>query len=324
MLRVRDLTVSFPSATGSLEAVRGISFDVRQGETFAIIGESGSGKSLTAMSIVGLTPDAASVSGSIELDGKQLFGLSDTDLSKVRGQLIGVVYQDPISALNPVQRIGGQIAEALEVHGLANRKTAWLKAVDLMGKMHIPDPKRVARAYPHQISGGMRQRAVFAMALACDPRLLIADEPTTALDVTIKAQVLELMKELQRELLLTTLLITHDMGVVAEIADTILVMYAGKIAEIGPASQILSEPRHPYTEALLQSAQIAETPPQSLLPSVTGAPPTLAERMSGCPFHPRCSHASARCELVAPELQTRDERASACHYPIQSKKVATL
>ncbi len=322
MLNVRDLTITFPSNAGPLAAVEGLSFTIERNETFAIIGESGSGKSLTAMSVVGLTPPGAQVTGEITLNGDPLSGLSDRALARVRGRRIGIVYQDPISALNPVHRIGDQIAEGLIVHGLARRSEAARQAVSLLDKMRIPDPGRVALAYPHQISGGMRQRAVFAMALACGPDLLIADEPTTALDVTIKAQVLDLLRTLRSEMDLTTLLITHDMGVVAEAADRILVMYAGQIAELGPAEAILSAPSHPYSQALLQSALIGEAAPQTILPAVAGAPPGLTEVVTGCRFNPRCPFATDLCRKEVPAPRSVGPVTVACHHPIKQKAEA--
>lgn len=314
MLNVRDLVVSFDD--GQLMAVDGVSFAVIKGETFVIIGESGSGKSLTGMSIVGLGPQTAKVSGSIKFDGQEMVAASEANLRKIRGREIGIVYQDPLGALNPMHRIGDQIAESLRVHRLASGSKAMERAIELLERVRIPDPSRVAYMYPHQISGGMRQRAVFAMALACRPRLLIADEPTTALDVTIKAQVLDLIRDLQAEFDLTTLLITHDMGVVAEIADRILVMYAGRVAEIGPADQLMDRPSHPYTSVLLQTAIISEAAPRSKLPVVPGGTPALDDMPEGCRFHPRCPHASDICRKTVPPLHSAGSTQVACHHPL--------
>jgi len=316
MLTVRNLTISFAGGQGDLVAVDGIDFDVAEGETFVIIGESGSGKSLTGMSIVGLTPDAARVDGSITFDGREIVSLSDKQMRDVRGKDIGIVYQDPLGALNPVHRVGDQIAEGLRVHGMARGREALSRAVDLLARVRIPDPERVARSYPHEISGGMRQRAVFAMALACGPKMLIADEPTTALDVTIKAQVLDLMRDLQREFSLTTLLITHDMGVVAEVANRILVMYAGAVAEIGPADLLLDRPAHPYTSVLLASAMISEAEPQSDLTIVPGGTPALGDMPDGCRFHPRCPRATDLCRGTEPVLRDMGGAQVACHHPL--------
>ncbi|MEP3326205.1 MAG: ABC transporter ATP-binding protein [Nitratireductor sp.] len=316
MLEVENLRVSFAGRDGDLVAVDGLSFAVAQGETFVIIGESGSGKSLTGMSIVGLTPEAARIDGSIRFEGREVVGLSDREMRTIRGRQIGIVYQDPLGALNPVHRVGDQIAEALRVHGQARGRAAMARAEELLEQVRIPDPARVARSYPHEISGGMRQRAVFAMALACRPRLLIADEPTTALDVTIKAQVLDLMRDLKEELSLTTLLITHDMGVVAEIADRILVMYAGTVAEEGPADLLMDRPVHPYTSVLLASAMMAEAAPQTELTVVPGGTPPLGAMPEGCRFHPRCPRATDLCRRVEPKLREIAGARAACHHPL--------
>jgi oligopeptide/dipeptide ABC transporter ATP-binding protein len=312
ILSVRDLTVGF----GPLRAVDGLSFDVDEGEIFVIIGESGSGKSLTGMSVLGLLPPRAAAGGSIRFEGREMLGLAEPELRKLRGARIGVVYQDPLSAMNPVWPVGEQIAEVLRTHGIADRRSATRRAVELLERVHMPDPARVARAFPHEISGGMRQRAMIAMALACGPRLLIADEPTTALDVTIKAQVLDLLKELRREFALTIVLITHDMGVVAELADRILVMYAGRAAEVGAAASIIDRPMHPYTQALMLSAMVAEVAPKTELRAITGTAPALDARPSGCPFHPRCPRAQDDCRAIRPALRPIGEVLAACHHPI--------
>lgn len=318
ILSVRDLTVGFPAGGGELVAVDGISFDVEEGETFCIIGESGSGKSLTGMSIPGLQPANAIARGSIRFEGRELLNRPDRQLRHVRGRDIGLVYQDPLSSLNPVWPIGDQIAEAYLTHGLGTRRQARARAVELLDLVHIPDATRVAGSYPHEISGGMRQRAMIAMALACGPRLLIADEPTTALDVTIKAQVLDLLAELRRELSLTIVLITHDMGVVAEMADRILIMYAGRIAELGDAGHIMSHPSHPYSAALMLSAMISETPPKTPLKTIGGGVPALGAFPAGCRFHPRCPRASDICRREQPPLREVGPLAMACHHPIEA------
>ena len=318
ILSVTDLSVRFGSPDAGLFAVDGLSFEVAQGEIFVIIGESGSGKSLTGMSVLGLTPPGAVAAGSIRFDGRELLNRPEAELRRLRGREIGVVYQDPLSALNPVWPVGEQIAEALRAHGLADRRTAAQRALALLERVHIPDPARVAAAFPHEISGGMRQRAMIAMALACGPRLLIADEPTTALDVTIKAQILELLAELRRELALTIVLITHDMGVVAELADRILVMYAGKAAEIGAAARIMHRPAHPYTQALMLSATIAETPPRAELRAIHGTSPALAARPAGCRFHPRCPLVQADCRDTPPLPRQLDGIVLACHHPVMA------
>jgi oligopeptide/dipeptide ABC transporter ATP-binding protein len=237
-------------------------------------------------------------------------------LQQIRGKKIGVVYQDPLSSMNPVWPIGVQIGETLRLHGLANRRMASRRAIELLDLVRVPDPRRVAEAYPHEISGGMRQRAMIAMALACEPSLLIADEPTTALDVTIKAQVLELLAELRRKMSLTVMLITHDMGVVAELADRILVMYAGRVAEVGTAEDIMTSPAHPYTQALLNCASISQTPFKSQLNVIGGFAPTLTARPEGCYFNPRCPHAQPDCVAQQPSLRPLRSSLAACHHPL--------
>jgi oligopeptide/dipeptide ABC transporter ATP-binding protein len=316
MLLVANLRVWFGAPGRELVAVDGLSFEVGEGEIFAIIGESGSGKTLTGMSIVGLTPPMARASGSIRLLGRELLNRPDSELRRVRGREIGIVYQDPLGALNPVWPVGDQIAEALRAHRLADRNTAARRATELLDRVHIPDAARVARAYPHEISGGMRQRAMIAMALACGPKLLIADEPTTALDVTIKAQILDLLSELRREMALTVIIITHDMGVVAELADRILVMYAGRAAEIGPAEAIMRRPAHPYTQALMLSAMMSESLPKRELPAIIGTAPMLHAHPTGCRFHPRCPLAEADCRREIPPLRACGQVHLACHHPI--------
>lgn len=319
ILSVRDLRVGFRRPGRDLVAVDGISFDVEKGETFVIIGESGSGKSLTGMSIAGLQPPTAFVSGSIRFDGRELLNRRDAELRRMRGREIGLIYQDPLSSLNPVWPIGDQIAEGLRAHGLARGREARERAVAMLERVRIPDPLRVAAAYPHEISGGMRQRAMIAMALVAGPSLLIADEPTTALDVTIKAQMLDLLAELREQLGLTIVLITHDMGVVAEVADRILVMYAGRVAEIGPADVVMQEPSHPYTAALMTSAMISESAPKAELDAIRGSAPAIDAFPQACRFHPRCSKERADCRTVEPPLRQLGEVALACHHPLTVK-----
>jgi oligopeptide/dipeptide ABC transporter ATP-binding protein len=316
ILSVKDLRIWFGEPGAELTAVEGLSFEVAEGEIFAVIGESGSGKSLTGMSILGLAPATAKAAGSIRFMGREVLNRPESELRRLRGREIGIVYQDPLGSMNPVWPVGDQIAEALRAHGLADRPTAARRAVELLERVHIPDPRRVARAYPHEISGGMRQRAMIAMALACGPKLLIADEPTTALDVTIKAQVLELLAELRREMALTIVIITHDMGVVAELADRILVMYAGKAAEIGAADVIMHHPSHPYTQALMLSAMMSETAPKQALKAIEGTAPMLHAYPPGCRFHPRCPFAEADCRQQVPLLRLHGEVALACHHPL--------
>jgi len=322
IVSVRDLTIGFRGDDRDLVAVDRISFDVEEGETFVIIGESGSGKSLTGMSIAGLQPRIAFVSGSILFKNREALNQPDAELRRIRGAEIGLIYQDPLGSLNPVWPVGNQIAETLTAHGLARPAAAMERAIEMLDRVHIPDPARVAAAYPHEISGGMRQRAMIAMALAASPSLLIADEPTTALDVTIKAQILELLAEVKREMSLTVILITHDMGVVAEIADRILVMYAGRIAEIGSADEIMLHPSHPYTAALMTSAMISETPAKQELNAIVGGIPGLDALPSGCRFHPRCPRAKADCVTAEPRRREFGAVEVACFHPIVAEAVA--
>ena len=322
LVAIRDLSVSFGSSVAPLKAVDGISFEVGAGEFFLIIGESGSGKTLTGGALIGLNPPGARVSGSIGFRDQEIIGQSEKAMRRLRGRHIGIVYQNPLSAMNPSWTIGEQIAEPIVIHRLGSRRHAVARAVELLDRVRIPDPHRVARAYPHELSGGMRQRAMIAMALACQPSLLIADEPTTALDVTIKAQILELLSELRREMALTVILITHDMGVVAELADRILVMYAGKIAEIGPAEAVLSHPTHPYTEALMMSGAIAKMPFKAVLPAIPGAAPAIGARAAGCRFSNRCPRTESDCHAAEPILRPVGSAASACFHPLNGAAVA--
>jgi oligopeptide/dipeptide ABC transporter ATP-binding protein len=305
LLAVSDLRVGFATENGQVQAVGGVSFDLAAGEVLAIVGESGSGKSVTAQTIIGLTRSPnAQIEGSVRLGGRELIGASDKELRAVRGAEVAMVFQDPMTSLNPVYRVGDQIVEAIRAHRDMGKSEARERAVELLGSVGIPDAQRRAGDYPHQFSGGMRQRAMIAMALALEPDVLIADEPTTALDVTIQAQILRLLERLNRERGLATILITHDLGVVAEVADRVLVMYGGRVVEKGTLDQIFYDPQHPYTWGLLDSLTRIDRPRPNRLSQIGGAPPSLLALPPGCAFQPRCPHAFDRCAQL-PDLASR-------------------
>jgi oligopeptide/dipeptide ABC transporter ATP-binding protein len=305
LLGVRDLRVAFATEGGRVQAVDGVSFDLAPGEVLAIVGESGSGKSVTAQTIVGLTRSPnARIEGSVRLGGSELLGAGEDELQRIRGERVGMVFQDPMTSFNPVYRIGDQIVEAIRAHREIDKRQAHEQAVELLDSVGIPDAVRRIDDYPHEFSGGMRQRAMIAMALALEPEVLIADEPTTALDVTVQAQILALLERLNRERGLATILITHDLGVVAEVADRVLVMYAGRVVEQGTLDEIFYDPQHPYTWGLLGSLTRLDRPPSERLPQIGGAPPSLVDLPQGCSFRPRCPHAFDRCD----ELPTLDAR----------------
>ena len=310
LLEVRDLHTEFRTGAGTVPAVDGISYTVERGETVAIVGESGSGKTAGALSILRLIPDPPGrvTGGEILFDGRDLLRLSGEDIRQVRGADIGMIFQEPMTSLNPVLTIGRQITETIEQHRGTDRPTAQKRAVELLAVVGIADPARRLKQYPHQLSGGMRQRIMIAIALACDPKLIIADEPTTALDVTIQAQILELMKELTRRLHVALIIITHNLGVVARYANRVNVMYAGRIVESGPAADIYHEPRHPYTMALLRSVPRLDRPRQARLDPVEGQPPDLTRLDAGCSFRPRCRFAIEACAVARPPLQRAADR----------------
>jgi oligopeptide/dipeptide ABC transporter ATP-binding protein len=295
LLEVHGLSVSF----GAARAVDGIDFFVERGEIVGVVGESGSGKSLTALALMGLLPSSARREGRVLWSGREL---TEPEVRRVRGREIGMVFQEPMSSLNPVYTVGFQVAEVLEEHEGLSRKEAWARAVELLDAVGIPAPAARARSYPHEISGGMRQRVMIAMATACRPKLLIADEPTTALDVTIQAQILALLRELKTELGMAILLVSHDMGVIASMADRVLVMYAGSIVETGGVARIFESPRHPYTRLLLSSIPRIDAR-RTRLDAIPGTAPTPHARPSGCAFHPRCPERLLRCETELPRLR---------------------
>jgi oligopeptide/dipeptide ABC transporter ATP-binding protein len=305
LLSVRGLEVSFATEEGVVRAVDGVSFDLRPGEILAVVGESGSGKSVTAMTLMGLTRSPnASFEGTAEYRGTDLVGASDGELRRIRGAEIAMVFQDPMTSLNPVHRIGAQIAEQIQAHNRVSDAEAHAQAVALLERVGMPNASERARSYPHELSGGMRQRVMIALALSCDPSVLIADEPTTALDVTIQAQILERIRELRDETGMAVILVTHDLGVVAGIADRVAVMYAGQIVEQGTLDELFYDPQHPYTWGLLGSITRIDRPRLDRLPAIAGSPPSLADRPSGCRFRPRCPHRFEQC-AEEPPLEAR-------------------
>jgi peptide/nickel transport system ATP-binding protein/oligopeptide transport system ATP-binding protein len=299
LLEVNNLQTHFPTRAGLVRAVDGVSFYLDRGELLGLVGESGCGKSITALSIMRLiAPPGKIVGGEISFDGKNLLRMSDREMRAIRGDDIAMIFQDPMTSLNPVFTVGEQIAEALRLHRKLSRKAAREGAIEAMREVSIPDPARRIKDYPHQLSGGMRQRVMIAMALACDPKLLIADEPTTALDVTIQAQILELLNELRKNRELAVLLITHDLGVVAEVADRVAVMYTGRIVEESPVEELFARPRHPYTEGLLRSVpklSSALAAKAERLETIEGTVPSPTDLPPGCHFAPRCPHRLPRC-----------------------------
>ncbi len=301
VLSVRDLRVGFATDDGQVRAVDGVSFDVARSEVLAIVGESGCGKSVTAQTLIGLTRSPnATITGSVIFDGRDLNTLPDKELQKIRGARIAMVFQDPMTSLNPVYRVGDQIAEAIRAHREVPKAAARERAVELLAMVGIPNPQRRVRDYPHEFSGGMRQRVMIAMALALEPEVLIADEPTTALDVTIQAQILDLLRALNRDRGVSVVLITHDLGVVAELADRVVVMYAGQVVEQAGVDDLFATPRHPYTRGLLDSIPRLDGPLQQRLPQIPGHPPSLLNPPDGCRFAARCPEVFADCAAPPP------------------------
>ena len=303
LLEVENLEVRFELPAETIHAVSGISLTVAPSETFALVGESGSGKSVSMLSVMGLLPSPpAVVSGSVRLEGCEVLGMSGRDLNRIRGRDVAMVFQEPMSSLNPVHRVGRQIGESLRIRHGVGRSEARRKAIRLLDRVGIPSASTRVDDYPHEFSGGMRQRAMIAMALACNPKLLIADEPTTALDVTVQAQIVDLVRELQEEYRLAVVWITHDLGVVAEIADRVAVMYAGRILETGRSADIYRSTRHPYTSGLIRSIPRLDRPVASRLAEIPGSPLRVAEKLSGCPFHERCPLVGDGCLETVPDL----------------------
>jgi peptide/nickel transport system ATP-binding protein len=322
LLEVRDLQVSFRTEGGLVQAVGGVSFTINSHEIVGIVGESGCGKTVTLLSVVGLINDPnATISGSIKYKGRELIGLPQKELRHVRGEEIAMIFQDPMTALTPVYTVGWQIAEQLRAHSHMSARVARKRAIELLRETGIPNPDVTVDRYPHQLSGGMRQRAFIAMALSCNPSLLIADEPTTALDVTVQAQILDLIRRLRRDFGSAVMLVTHDMGVVAEIADRVTVMYAGRIVEAGTKEQVFRDPQHPYTWGLFNSIPPLEGARPKRLVSIPGAPPSLLHLPPGCAFGPRCSQRFDAC-AQRPELEASGGHLAACFIPAGERAAA--
>jgi oligopeptide/dipeptide ABC transporter ATP-binding protein len=322
LLAVSGLHTAIRTGAGPLEILRGVDLTVRAGETLAVVGESGSGKSFTALSIAGLLPSGASITdGQVLLEGRDLVPLPEPERRATRGAQIAMVYQDPMTSLNPVMRIGKQVTEGLRAQGWA-KDTARTRAIQVLDEVGLPSPEKLMRLYPHQLSGGMRQRVLIASAIAPRPKLLIADEPTTALDVTVQQQILELVASLRDEYGLAVVWITHDLGVVARIADRVAVMYAGRVAEVADTRTLFAKPQHPYTEGLLRSLPTPTDPHQAPLPQIGGSPVSLAALPAGCPFAPRCPYRQDRCTTEEPPLLLRVTSHAACWFPIEQRSAA--
>ncbi|HEV2755196.1 MAG TPA: ABC transporter ATP-binding protein [Actinomycetota bacterium] len=321
LLEVKDLRVHFPTGDGLVKAVDGLNFKVHRGETFGIVGESGSGKSVTCLTALGLTNrERANISGEVIFKGQDLLTLDKEELRGLRGKEMAMIFQDPFACLHPFYRVGDQIVEAILTHEKMPKKQAAARAIELLDAVGIPKPQDRFRSYPHEYSGGMRQRAMIAMALSHNPDLLIADEPTTALDVTVQAQILELIDKVKRDFNIGVILITHDLGVIADFAQSVMVMYAGRGAEIGPKEHVFEKPLHPYTWGLLESIPRIDQKGSRLVP-IEGAPPSLIFVPPGCPFHPRCPHRFEPCDKDRPDLVDRGGgHPDACHLSIDDKK----
>jgi peptide/nickel transport system ATP-binding protein len=318
-LEVKDLRVGFPTDDGLVQAVNGLNFSLERGKTLGIVGESGSGKSVTSLAIMGLHKGSqARVSGEIWLDGNELVSMRVDEIRRLRGDQVAMIFQDPLSAMHPFYRIGAQLSEAYLVHNDVSKQAAQQRAVEMLDRVGIPSPDKRYFDYPHQFSGGMRQRAMIAMALMCNPQLLIADEPTTALDVTVQAQILDLMNDLQKEFNSAIIIITHDLGVVAQMAQSLVVMYGGRVVEAGDVRDIFYRPEHPYTWGLLGSIPRVDRPGDHRLRSIKGSPPSLINLPTGCPFHPRCDYRDSApgesCTGEVPELlQIGGGHQARCH-----------
>ena len=322
LLEVNDLHTSFYTPAGEVKAVNGVSFNLERGKVLGIVGESGSGKSVTAYSIMQILEKTGKiVSGSVKFDGQELVGIGEDGMKNIRGNKISIIFQDPMTSLNPTYTIGHQLMEAITLHTGRNKQQAWDRAVEMLRLVNVNEPEKRMKQYPFEFSGGMRQRVMIAMALACEPDILIADEPTTALDVTIQAQILELMQSLQKELGMAIIMITHDLGVVAQLCDEVIVMYAGSICEQGTADEIFYNPKHEYTKGLLRSIPTLESDGQKLQP-ITGTPIDLLNMPAGCPFAPRCDAAMKICLRQRCErMQINDDHQAACWVNVRDAKM---
>ena len=322
LLEVKDLHTSFYTPAGEVKAVNGVSFNLERGKVLGIVGESGSGKSVTAYSILQILEKTGKiVSGSVKFDGQELVGIGEDGMKHIRGNKISIIFQDPMTSLNPTYTIGHQLMEAITLHTGRNKQQAWDRAVEMLRLVNVNEPEKRMKQYPFEFSGGMRQRVMIAMALACEPDILIADEPTTALDVTIQAQILELMQSLQKELGMAIIMITHDLGVVAQMCDEVIVMYAGSICEQGTADEIFYNPKHEYTKGLMRSIPTLESDGQRLHP-ITGTPIDLLNMPAGCPFAPRCDAAMKICLRQRCErMQINDDHQAACWVNVRDAKM---
>ena len=324
LLEVRDLHTAFATPAGTVNAVNGVSFNLERGKVLGIVGESGSGKSVTAYSIMQiLEKNGKIVSGSVKIDGQELVGAGEKVMKTVRGNKVSIIFQDPMTSLNPTYTVGHQLMEAIMLHTPRNKKEAWDRAVEMLRLVNVNEPEKRMKQYPFEFSGGMRQRVMIAMALACEPDILIADEPTTALDVTIQAQILELMQSLQKELGMAIIMITHDLGVVAQMCDEVIVMYAGSICEQGTADEIFYNPRHEYTKGLMRSIPTVNNDDERLEP-ITGTPIDLLNMPKGCPFAPRCDEAMKICLRERCErMEINEDHAAACWMNVKEKMEAS-
>jgi oligopeptide transport system ATP-binding protein len=313
LLEVRDLSVSFRTDGGNVAAVNEVSFALKPGEIIGIVGESGSGKSQILMALMGLLARNGVARGSVRLDGEEILNRPDRDLDKLRGARMAMIFQDPMTALNPFMRISTQLTEVLIRHRRLDKATALTKAIEMLEAVGIPDAAKRIKLYPHEFSGGMRQRVMISMALLCQPALLFADEPTTALDVTVQAQILDLLRDLTRTMGTTVVLVTHDLGVVASLCDRVIVLYGGRVMESGPVERIFEAPRHPYTRGLLDSTPRLDELTQGELHTIPGQPPSLSRPSPGCPFEPRCALREPICATARPVMRVEGEDAVACH-----------